>query len=348
MNTNTQSQNTVSLTIPAETPSMPWPFDTATWPVLAEPVYRSMPREARFALGRTLRERAANKGELSPAQHVLYALLKGKNPFRAFSPVRTPAQLGSGQLAWGGLLNAISGAEHDLSVLEAAGTGDCTLLAKLRQLLLMSRLRALGLSIMLVPRQHRARRQYLLDLAMNLTPQGTGTVQSHCVATHESFLRILAHLEGRSALKLPVPAWVEAFRQPLLGAASCNRALMRDYLTTHDCGKPFCLSFDETGRAHFPGHASISARVWLELGGTLRVASLIAQDMDLHTLKPEDVEAFAERPDSELLLLSGVASLHANADDFGGASSDSFKIKMKRLTSRGARVADHRFRQTAA
>jgi hypothetical protein len=348
MNTTTQSQNTDSLDIQAETPSMPWPFDTSMWPVLAEPVYRSMPREARFALGRTLRERAADKGELSPAQHVLYALLKGKNPFRAFSPVRTPAQLGSGQLAWGGLLNAIGGAEHELSVLEAAGTVDCTLLAKLRQLLLLTRLRALGLSIMLVPRQHRARRQYLLDLAMKLTPQGKGTVQSHCVATHESFLRILSHLEGRSALKLPVPTWVEAFRKPLLSAASGNRTLMRDYLTWHDCGKPFCLSFDESGRAHFPGHASISARVWLELGGTLRVASLIAQDMDLHTLKPDDVEAFAERPDSELLLLSGVASLHANADDFGGASSDSFKIKMKRLTSRGARVVEHRFRSTVA
>ncbi|KWU24720.1 hypothetical protein [Burkholderia cenocepacia] len=349
MNTNTHTHNPATQHLSAaETLAEQWPFEISAWPSLVAPVYASMPTQERFSLGRTLRDRARNKGKLTPAQHLLYAVLKGKSPFRTFSPISTTARLGAGQLAWGGLLAAVGGAEQELRSLEAAGGADCVLLAKLRQILLMTRLRALGLSIVALPKAHRARRRYLLDQAMALTPQGRGTVKQHCIETHTAYLRLLSHFERGSGLSMPIPAWAETWKKELLAGGLTSKALMRDYLTMHDCGKGFCLKFDESGRPHFPNHAALSARVWLELGGSLRVASLIAQDMDLHTLKPEDVGAFAERPDAELLLLSGIASLHANAEDFGGAASDSFKIKLKRLSSRGARVAEIRFRTAEA
>lgn len=56
-------------------------------------------------------------------------------------------------------------------------------------------------------------------------------------------------------------------------------------------GKPFCRTIDAEGRQHFPDHATVSARIWREAGGSEEVARLIEQDMDVHLLKAEGVEA---------------------------------------------------------
>lgn len=57
-------------------------------------------------------------------------------------------------------------------------------------------------------------------------------------------------------------------------------------------------------------------------------------DMALHTMPAADVPAFAQHPLSRALLISAVASLQANAEDFGGWESSSYKAKLKHLGRR--------------
>lgn len=104
-----------------------------------------------------------------------------------------------------------------------------------------------------------------------------------------------------------------------------------EYQKWHDCGKPYCRTVDDDGRIHYPDHAKISADIWRELGGDPFIADLIEHDMDCHLLRPAEAEAFAKQPNALILLVTALCELHANATMFGGLSSDSFKIKYKRL-----------------
>ena len=64
----------------------------------------------------------------------------------------------------------------------------------------------------------------------------------------------------------------------------------------------------------------------------------MAMDMDAHLLKSDGVAEFAARPQATALLLTALAEVHSNAAMFGGADSDSFKIKAKHLDRRGGQV----------
>jgi hypothetical protein len=267
------------------------------------------------------------------------------SPFKAFSPFRKAGTLANGTFAWAGLLSAVQGAERALPALASQAPSAVAVVAGLQDLLKMLRLRAMGLSLAALPASQRDARRELVQQAMALTPQGRATVVTHCRDTRQAFDALHARLAGRGTWHLPVPAWFETYAPELLNLASQNASVMAQYLGDHDCGKPFCLVYDTDRRPHFPGHSEASAAIWLEMGGSERVGRLIRQDMDLHTLKAEEVEAFASREDAGLLLLAGVASLHANAKDFGGSESDSFKIKMKRLTARGQKICDILFRK---
>jgi hypothetical protein len=116
------------------------------------------------------------------------------------------------------------------------------------------------------------------------------------------------------------------------------------YQVYHDCGKPFCREVDGEGRQHFPNHAVVSAQRWLECSDGSDEASLIADlirmDMDVHLLGPEGVPEFAARPQAALLLATGLSELHSNAVMFGGIGSTGFKIKHKRISRLGARIAE--------
>jgi hypothetical protein len=65
--------------------------------------------------------------------------------------------------------------------------------------------------------------------------------------------------------------------------------------------------------------------------------------MDIHTLRIEEIEEFIKKPQAITLLLSGLASIHANASMFGGISSDSFKIKWKRINKMGLAICQRLF-----
>lgn len=151
-----------------------------------------------------------------------------------------------------------------------------------------------------------------------------------------AYEQLLAHLAHGAACPegWRVPAWLsaqpEAWLQRLL-----PQAVLREYQRYHDCGKPFCLQWDEQGRRHFPGHARMSAQVWRALGGAEQVCQLMAQDMDVHLLGAQAIPEFAQRPEAASLWLTGLAEVHANAEMFGGLASDSFKAKAKHLDRRG-------------
>jgi hypothetical protein len=123
--------------------------------------------------------------------------------------------------------------------------------------------------------------------------------------------------------------WIHAQLQP-------DFDLITTYQQWHDLSKPYCRTVDEDGKAHYPDHASVSASIWWNLGGDHKIGTLISQDMLCHQLRPADALAFAANPNALVLLITAMCELHANASMFGGISSDSFKIKYKRLDKCGA------------
>jgi hypothetical protein len=118
--------------------------------------------------------------------------------------------------------------------------------------------------------------------------------------------------------------------------------IMRDYLIYHDCGKPLCVTIDETGRQHFPDHAKASEQRWkdcsVDNARNVQIDRLIGMDMDIHLLKADDLEAFSVRPEAISLLIAGLCEIHSNASMFGGIESTSFKIKWKHIDKRGRQL----------
>lgn len=156
------------------------------------------------------------------------------------------------------------------------------------------------------------------------------TVLEHGEAVHQKFRDLI---EGRTE-GWRVPEWLsqnEEFLKSLLPSDE----VLRLYHTYHDCGKPFCRTVDEHHRQHFPDHARVSAAIWAAIGGDAEVRTLIACDMDMHLLKPAEVESYKNLDIVGTLLITALAELHSNAGMFGGIESTSFKIKYKNLTKLG-------------
>lgn len=165
------------------------------------------------------------------------------------------------------------------------------------------------------------------------------TIYDHGVSVQEHFIRLYNNdLEG-----FRVPNWLiqykNRFHEKLMPYEICL-----DYTLFHDCGKPRCLQIVD-GKRHFPNHANISADLWRSLGGEEEIASLIQMDMDIHTLKAENICEFASRKQAITLLIAGLAEIHSNAKMFGGIESTSFKIKWKKIDKLGQKICDIIFRE---
>lgn len=180
---------------------------------------------------------------------------------------------------------------------------------------------------------------------------GVQNVLAHGASVREHYLALLDHLSGRVDLvdepNWRLPSWVSQYATELL-AAQPPRWVMERYLTMHDCGKPSALVVDPDGRRHFPDHAAVSTRVYLEqvTGGgqlaptqdELAIAALIGSDMDAHLLKADGIPAFVATGLAPGQLLAALAEVTSNAAMFGGVDSTSFKIKWKHLDKRGRAV----------
>lgn len=176
-----------------------------------------------------------------------------------------------------------------------------------------------------------------LQVDMEATPQGSGSVWTHCQDVRRWAIQ-LSHPEffasdACAGLRSRLP-WLDF---PGLAAslpARVHQAWL-NYMAWHDCGKPYVAQKDDSGRWHFPGHAEASAHVWRCMGGCELEQELMRLDMHLHTMGAEEVPAFAEHPLAVPLLLSAIAAVQANAEDFGGVDSPSYKAKLKHLGRRG-------------
>lgn len=158
-------------------------------------------------------------------------------------------------------------------------------------------------------------------------------------AFHELRSRILADdLDYLNGIRFPVEIGKDCLH------AIINERAFNTYLIYHDCGKPDCLETDDQGRQHFPNHASVSKAKFLAfalqhkelpLGTAPYIADHIGMDMDFHTLRGSELETLCRHPLAPCMYLAAWASLLANAEMFGGATSDSYKIKAKRLCKAG-------------
>lgn len=161
------------------------------------------------------------------------------------------------------------------------------------------------------------------------------SVLEHGELVHAYYKDLIDHLQNQKELKFcwRIPDWcTEDLLQYLLPTD-----LVKEYQIYHDCGKPFCKTIVD-GKQHFPNHAEISFKIWKEVGGSEEAANLMLMDMDIHLLKPDQVQEFSQREEAVTLLLTGLCELHTNASMFGGICSDNFKIKWKRLNQRGKSI----------
>ena len=133
-----------------------------------------------------------------------------------------------------------------------------------------------------------------------------------------------------------LPEWAS---DPILWKFLLPEEDIKTYQIYHDCGKPFCIEYDNEGRKHFPDHANVSYETWLKISNNKTIANLIKRDMEIHTIKADDCLAFCEDKSMACtLLITGLCELHSNAAMFGGTDSTSFKIKWKHLNKRGKKI----------
>ncbi|MFA6049956.1 MAG: hypothetical protein WC761_02045 [Candidatus Paceibacterota bacterium] len=137
-----------------------------------------------------------------------------------------------------------------------------------------------------------------------------------------------------------IPEWFLTYKTEILSVIEQqDDETLRHYMIYHDCGKPFCRTVDEQGRQHFPGHAEVSYNTWLSFSSDQETANLIRRDMQVHTMKAEDVIGFCEnKSEACILLLAALCEVHSNAVMFGGIQSDGFKMKWKQVDKRGKAI----------
>ena len=180
-------------------------------------------------------------------------------------------------------------------------------------------------------------RKRLIDLMATAQQTSGLSILEHGQAVADQYRDLVEHLRHGTPLRgeWRLPEWISDTR--IIEQLPCDD-MMAEYHLFHDVGKPLCRIVDEDGRQHFPDHARVSAQTWREAGGDEQIARLIEEDMDIHLLKGDDVQAFAQRPYAIAQLLTGLAEVHANARMFGGIESTSFKIKWKHIDKRGRAI----------
>jgi len=171
----------------------------------------------------------------------------------------------------------------------------------------------------------------------------TQSIYEHGLSVTSHFLHLITYLEDGWLTDWKVPEWLLKYRKEIREKLLPLPIIM-DYTLYHDCGKPYCLTYDENGKKHFPNHAEKSYETWLSIGGCEQVAKLIRMDMMIHTIKAIEIDDFIKHPEAITLLLAGLAEIHSNAKMFGGMESDSFKIKWKHINKRGKDICQKLFR----
>ena len=188
-----------------------------------------------------------------------------------------------------------------------------------------------------------------LVVAMLKCEQSPGqSVYQHGVSVNRHFEDLITVLsQGGNDPDWKLPDWAITYADDIIKNIHPSE-ITSVYLVYHDAGKPHCR-VEENGKTHFPDHAAVSKRVFLEAGGDPVIANLIGSDMDIHTLSSDEIKKKCESEwtvkDACTLLLAALSEIHSNAKMFGGINSTSFKIKWKQLDRRGKQVCKHFFKE---
>jgi hypothetical protein len=179
---------------------------------------------------------------------------------------------------------------------------------------------------------------------MRLCPQtDTQSVYQHGMSVKEHTFALIEMLKtGEVQPGWILPDWFLQYRSQIL-AKLMPLDIIEEYTIHHDCGKPYCLTYDEQGKKHFPNHAEKSYQTWISVGGSESAAKLMRMDMMIHTIKANDLDEFIKYPEAITLLISGLAEIHSNAKMFGGIDSTSFKIKWNQINKRGKAICHRMF-----
>jgi hypothetical protein len=268
---------------------------------------------------------------------VVFNILRGWPAWFGFQPYTNPAGLRNGRDPYAGFMRATSASGYEGIHPDLVAELTPEQLSSLR--LARSKLAVQAFEAAVAAGVIGPTLRGFLNRAMKATPQGSVSVWKHCMQTRIAANKLTMVRNGYLA-RTAAPAWVPEwfFTAPKLELTRDGRATLWRYLEHHDCGKPFVVIEDETGRSHFPGHADKSAEIWRLVGGSAVEARLMARDMELHTMSADAVPTFAADPDAPLLLVAALGSLWANAADFGGVASSSFKMKLKHLDRRGRAI----------
>lgn len=181
---------------------------------------------------------------------------------------------------------------------------------------------------------------------MNECEQTKGmSVLDHGLSVWEALESIRNILEGKETEKdYKLPEWLINNSDKFLKTFyEIGEYALRKYTILHDIGKPFCRTVDENGKVHFPDHAKESVKTWERISYNSKtdnlISKLIAEDMDIHLLRPKDAIIYKQTHNFWMIqLLVGLSELHANSTMFGGIESDGFKIKYKYLDKCGAKM----------
>ena len=164
------------------------------------------------------------------------------------------------------------------------------------------------------------------------------SILEHGESVHSYFIDlkkyITKNIEPCKNWKLP--EWIN---DPFLWENLVNDSDIKNYHIYHDCGKPFCIKYDQEGKKHFPDHESVSYEIWKKISNNDNVGNLIRRDMEIHTLKSDQCHDFCkDKKMAVTLLITGLCELHSNSTMFGGIDSVSFKIKWKQINKRGKKI----------
>lgn len=180
---------------------------------------------------------------------------------------------------------------------------------------------------------------------MKQCPQtDTQSIYQHGISVRDHMFQLIEMLHsGKAQENWKLPDWFWQYRAQILERLLPDD-IIEEYTIYHDCGKPYCLTYDAEGKRHFPNHAQASSDTWLQAGGREAAAKLMQMDMMIHTLKAGDLDEFIKHPEAITLLLAGLAEIHSNSKMFGGQDSTSFKIKWNQINKRGKAICQKLFR----
>lgn len=154
------------------------------------------------------------------------------------------------------------------------------------------------------------------------------SVLDHGFQVSESYRSLLDKLRNRDCEEVSIQELYDRRKHELL-----PDDVMQTYHVFHDCGKPFCSP--ENGKK-FPNHELHSYNQWILLfPDDKTIAEMMLNDMKFHLAGNDD---YLSHPNAFSSYITAWAELYANSKMFGGMSSDSYKIKRKRLLKYGKKM----------